>query len=199
MDFRWRGVVLVSDGADNGGTRYDDALLALRAVAFRVYTVGVGRERFDRDLAVERVQAPRHTLAGATVLVEADVRVRGIGRDMALISVEADGRVVSTDTVKSPDTGDQYVRLRVPPLSAGVHRLAVARDRWPTKSSPKTTSGKPASRCAGADRVLYVEGEPRPEFAFLRQRGGDRQRRAGGGLMQQCRTQVSAAGRARQS
>ncbi|MEQ1692801.1 MAG: glutamine amidotransferase, partial [Gemmatimonas sp.] len=164
------GIVLVSDGADNGGTRYDDALLALRAQRIPVYTVGVGRERFDRDLAVERVQAPRQTLAGATVLVEADVRVRGIGRDAAVVSVEADGRVVSTDTVKAPATGDLvHVRLRVPPLQAGVHRLGVRarpltneivteNNEWQTSIDVR----------AGPDRILYVEGEPRPEFAFLR-------------------------------
>ena len=37
---------------------------------------------------------------------------------------DRDGRVVSTDTVKAPATGDLvHVRLRVPPLQAGVHRL----------------------------------------------------------------------------
>ena len=164
------GIVLVSDGADNGGTRYDDALLALRARRIPVYTVGVGRERFDRDLAVERVQAPRHTLAGATVLVEADVRVRGIGRDVAMVSVEADGRVVSTDTVKAPASGDLvHVRLQVPPLQAGVHRLAVrARplaNELVTENNEWQTSIEVR---AGPDRILYIEGEPRPEFAFLR-------------------------------
>jgi len=164
------GIVLVSDGADNGGTRYDDALLALRARRIPVYTVGVGRERFDRDVAVERVQAPRQTLAGATILVEADVRVRGIGRDVAVVTVEADGRVVTTDTARAPASGDLVsLRLRVPPMPAGVHRLAVRarplanelvteNNEWHT-----TIEVRP-----GPDRVLYVEGEPRPEFAFIR-------------------------------
>ena len=164
------GIVLVSDGADNGGTRYDDALLALRARRIPVYTVGVGRERFDRDLAVERVQAPRHTLVGATVLVEADVRVRGIGRDVAIVSVEADGRVVSTDTVKAPASGDLvHVRLRVPPLQAGVHRLAVRARPLANEVVTENNEWQTSIEVrAGPDRILYIEGEPRPEFAFLR-------------------------------
>ena len=164
------GVVLVSDGADNGGTRYDDALLALRARRIPVYTVGVGRERFERDLAIEHVQAPRRALVGANIVVEADVRVRGIGRDVATIDVEADGRVVATDSVKAPSSGDLvHVRLRVPSLTAGVHRLAVRakplaheivseNNEWQTSIDVR----------AGPDRVLYIEGEPRPEFPFLR-------------------------------
>ncbi len=164
------GVVLVSDGADNGGTRFDDALLALRARRIPVYTVGVGLERFDRDLAVEHVQAPRRALAGANILVEADVRVRGVGRDVAVVVVEADGRVVATDSLTAPTRGDlQHVQLRVPPLSAGVHRLAVrARplvNETVTENNEWHTS---IDVRAGPDRVLYLEGEPRPEFAFLR-------------------------------
>ncbi|MCC6243574.1 MAG: hypothetical protein IT353_12085 [Gemmatimonadaceae bacterium] len=164
------GVVLVSDGADNGGTKYDDALLALRARRIPVYTVGVGAERFERDVAVERVQSPRQTLAGANILVEADVRVRGVGREAAIVMVEADGRVVSTDTVKAPTSGDlAKLRLRVPPLPAGIHRLAVRAK--PLSNETVTENNEWHTTIdvrAGPDRVLYVEGEPRPEFAFLR-------------------------------
>lgn len=164
------GVVLVSDGADNGGTRYDDALLALRARRIPVYTVGVGRERFDRDLAVERVQAPRRALAGANLLVEADVRVRGAGRDEAIVLVEADGRVMTADTLKSPASGDLvHVRMRVPPLDAGVHRLVVRAKPLANETVTENNEWHTSVDVrAGPDRVLYLEGEPRPEFAFLR-------------------------------
>lgn len=164
------GVVLISDGADNGGTRYDDALLALRARRIPVYTVGVGSERFERDLAVERVQSPRRALAGANILVEADVRVRGLGKDLAIVTTEADGRVVATDSLKAPASGDLvHARLQLPPLAAGVHRLTVRarpmakelvteNNEWQTSIDVR----------AGPDRILYLEGEPRAEFAFLR-------------------------------
>ncbi|MBL0941090.1 MAG: hypothetical protein IBJ03_19585 [Gemmatimonadaceae bacterium] len=164
------GVVLVSDGADNGSAALDDALLALRAQRVPVYTVGVGRERFERDVAVERVQAPRRTLAGASSLVEADVRLRGTGREGVQLTVEADGRVVATETLRAPARGDLVTaRLRVPPLPAGVHRLAIrARplaDEIVTENNEWQTSLEVRR---GPDRVLYLEGEPRPEFAFIR-------------------------------
>ncbi len=164
------GIVLVSDGADNGATSYDDALLALRARRVPVYTVGVGRDRFDRDLSIEHVSAPRRTLSGATVIVEADVRVRGIGNAPATITVEADGRVVATETIRTPDKGDMvHVRLRVPPLASGTYRLAVRARPLPDELVVENNEwqGTLAVR-AGPDRVLYIEGEPRPEFAFLR-------------------------------
>lgn len=164
------GIVLVSDGADNGQSTYDDALLALRARRVPVYTVGVGSERFTRDLAVERVNAPTHALAGATMLVEADVRVRGIGNEKATIVVEADGRVVSSEQVSAPPKGDvAHVRLRVPPMAPGTYRLGVRARPLPNEIVVENNAWQSSLEVrAGPERVLYVEGEPRPEFAFLR-------------------------------
>lgn len=164
------GVVLVSDGADNSATSYDDALLALRARRVPVYTVGVGRDRFDRDVSIEHVSAPRRTLSGATMVVEADVRVRGIGKELATITAEADGRVVATATVRTPAQGDMvHVRLRVPPLAPGTYRLGVRARALPDELVIENNEWQGTLDVrAGPDRVLYIEGEPRPEFAFLR-------------------------------
>ncbi len=164
------GVVVVSDGADNGTSSYDDALLALRARRVPVYAVGVGRERFDRDLAVERVSAPARSLSGATVVVEADVRVRGLGREQAIITAEADGRVVVTEVLTVGDKSDvAHVRLRLPPLPPGVHRLGVRARPLPNEVVTENNEWQGVLEVrTGPDRILYLEGEPRPEFAFLR-------------------------------
>ena len=164
------GVVLVSDGADNGSGALDDALLALRARRVPVFTVGVGTERFARDVAIERVQAPRRTLAGAASLVEADVRLRGAGRTPVTVTVEADGRVVATEAARSGAAGElTTLRFRLPPLPPGVHRLAVRASTLPDEIVTENNEWQTSLEVrAGPDRVLYLEGEPRPEFAFLR-------------------------------
>jgi len=164
------GIVLVSDGADNGNSVYEDALLAMRARRVPVYTVGVGSERFERDLAIERVNAPTRALAGATMLIEADVRVRGIGKDAATVVAEADGRVVATEVVRAPEKGDiAHVRLRVPPMPPGTYRLGVRARPLANEIVVENNEWQAGLEVRpGPDRVLYVEGEPRPEFAFLR-------------------------------
>ena len=164
------GVVLVTDGADNGSSSLDDALLGLRARRVPVYTVGVGTERFARDVAVERVQAPQRLLAGAAGVVEADIRMRGLDERGVSVTLEADGRVIATENMQRPPKGDLgTLRMRSPPLPPGVHRLAVrARplaNEVVTQNNEWQTSLEVRS---GPERVLYVEGEPRPEFAFLR-------------------------------
>lgn len=164
------GVVLVSDGADNGSASMEDALLALRARRVPVYTVGVGQERFARDIAIERVQAPRRLLAGAAGVVEVDVRVRGLDNARVPLTLEADGRVVATETVQPPARGDlSTVRVRIPPLPTGVHRLAVRVRPLPSEIVTQNNEWQTSLEVrSGPDRLLYVEGEPRPEFAFLR-------------------------------
>ncbi len=164
------GVVLVSDGADNGNSAYADALLALRARRVPVYTVGVGREQFERDLAIDRVVAPQRALAGAAILIEADVRTRGLGGDPATVTVEADGRVIATETVRAPERGDvAHIRVRVPPLPAGTYRLAVRAKPLANEIVTENNAWQASLDVrAGPDRILYIEGEPRPEFSFMR-------------------------------
>ncbi len=164
------GVIVVTDGADNGGGDLGNALLALRARRVPVYTVGVGQERFARDLAIERVSAPQSVLAGSTMLLDASIGVRGAGGEKASIVVEANGRVVGTEEVELPKNGDvARARIRVPPLAPGTYRLAV---RAKPLSGELVTENNEFHTMLqvrpGPVRILYVEGEPRPEFAFLR-------------------------------
>lgn len=169
------GIILVSDGADNAQGDFDDVLLALRARRVPVYTVGVGRERFERDIGIERVEAPKRTLSGASSVIAVDVRLRGVGKDPVAITVEADGRVVATETVSAPARGDlSSIEVRVPPLEPGVHRLAVKARPLPNETVTENNEYQTSLTVRpGPDRVLYVEGEPRPEFAFLRRAVAD--------------------------
>jgi uncharacterized membrane protein len=169
------GVVLVTDGADNGGSDIGTALLALRARRIPVYTVGVGQERFARDVAVERVSAPPSVLAGATMLIEVAIGVRGAGGERTTVTVEANGRIVGTEEIRLPDAGDvARIRLRVPPLAPGTYRLSVrARPIAGETVTENNAYHTVLDVRPGPARILYIEGEPRPEFAFLRRAVAD--------------------------
>jgi uncharacterized membrane protein len=164
------GVVVVSDGADNAAGDLTSPLLGLQARRIPVYTVGVGRERFARDLGLERLSLPTTALAGAGVLADLAVRIRGVGGETTTITVEADGRVVSTESLTLPRTGETVqVPVRIPALAEGAHRItvraAVLRDEIVTENNE--VQGLLRVR-PGPEKVLYLEGEPRPEFAFTR-------------------------------
>lgn len=164
------GMVVVTDGADNGGGDLGSSLLSLRARHVPVYTVGVGQERFARDVAVERVTAPATVLAGSTVLIDAAIGVRGARGEHTTVTVEANDRIMASEDITLPNAGDiARVRLRVPPLAGGTYRLTVKVK--PIAGETVTENNEYHSVLEvrpGPVRILYLEGEPRPEFAFLR-------------------------------
>ena len=164
------GVIVVTDGADNAGGDLNASLLGLKSRKIPVYTVGVGQERFSRDLSVTSVSAPPSVLAGSTVLIDAAIGVRGAGGEKTTLTVEADGKIVATQEVTLPRRGDVLrTRLRVPPMPAGSYRLTVrARPLDGEMVAENNEYGGVLDVRPGPARVLYVEGEPRPEFAFLR-------------------------------
>jgi uncharacterized membrane protein len=164
------GMVVVTDGADNAGGDLDGALLALKARRVPVHAVGVGVERFARDIAIERAQLPSSVLAGGTVLADVALRLRGVGGARVPVTVEADGRLVAADTVTLPDRGDvARVRLRVPTPTAGTYRVTVRARALPGETVTENNELHTVLRVRpGPERLLYFEGEPRPELAFLR-------------------------------
>ena len=164
------GLVLVSDGADNGGADLTAPLLALKSRRVPVYTVGVGSERFARDLAVERVALPQSALGGAGVLAEVMLRVRGLGGQSVTVTAEDEGRIVVSREVRLPAAGDvERVRLRLPPLPEGARRLTFRVRPVPGELLIENNEQSAVLRVRpGPEKILYVEGEPRPEFAFLR-------------------------------
>jgi uncharacterized membrane protein len=164
------GLVLVSDGADNGSAgTLDETLRSLRARGVRVSTVGVGRERFAKDIEVSRVDAPRTVLQGAALIVNVDVTQRGFGGRTVPLVVEDSGRIVGTQEVTLPPDGDvTTVRVRIPATTPGA-RLFTVRIA-PQPGEMVTENNSQAALVAVRDaraRILYVEGEPRFEVKFL--------------------------------
>lgn len=164
------GIVLVSDGADNGGADIDPALLGLRARRIPVHTVGVGLERFPRDVAIERLNIPARPLAGAALLADVTLRLRGVGGERVTVVVEADGRRVGETPVTLPSREEiTRVQVALEPLPAGVHRVAVKVSPLDGETVTQNNEAQGVVQVrAGPDRILYLEGEPRPELAFLR-------------------------------
>jgi uncharacterized membrane protein len=164
------GLVVATDGADNGGHPISDPLLTLRAAKIPVFTVGIGRERFERDVAIDRVEVPRSTLRGAVLLGNVAVRARGVAGQELALTVEDGGRIVATRAVMVPRGVEVVtVPIRIPPLEPGVRHLEVS--VRPVPGEAVSQNNVLAAQVRVRDRrekVLYLEGTVRPEFAFLR-------------------------------
>lgn len=169
------GVVLLSDGADNSSATPDDAglpeqLLSLRARQVPVYAVGIGRERFERDVEVARVEAPRTLLRDASLFVQVVLVQRGYGGTRIPIVVEDSGRIVGTATAVLPRDGEAVsVRIRVPASEVGARllqvKVPVQQGELIAENNVRTTLVVVRDR---REKILYLEGEPRFELKFLR-------------------------------
>ena len=111
---------MVTDGADTSDAAIDEPLASLKARSIPVFTVGVGQERFERDIQVTRVETPRAVLKGTALVVDVVLSQTGYGGQTVPLTVEDDGRIVSTQDVKLPADGESAtVKVRFTASEAG--------------------------------------------------------------------------------
>jgi len=164
------GVVLVSDGADTTESGLGESLLALKSQGIPVFTVGVGRETLDRDIQIGRVSTPRTALKGTTLMVDVVLTQTGYAGKTVNVDVEDEGRLVGTHQVTLPADGSAAtarVRFSVGEAGPRVMRFRVA----PQPGELVTENNARESLIDVRDRrekILYFEGEPRPEMKFIR-------------------------------
>ena len=164
-------IVVLTDGAQNGGDRVD--LTPLRAAGVPVHAVGIGPSAVPGDLELKELtlpeRAPPNTQATARLVVghAADaahaprrVRARLLAGESVLAAetfeLDANTPLVTKDLVfptGPPDTKEITVEL--------VHD---GDDPLPANNRRSRLVHVAAER----HRVLYLEGEPRWEFKFIR-------------------------------
>jgi len=164
------GLVVFTDGADNARTPLGDELLSLRARSVPVFTVGVGRDRFDKDIEIRRVEAARTALKGSAIIADVLVRQRGYGGQKVPLTVEDEGRVIASQEITLPSDGDLApVRVHVALNEPGPRSLTF---KIPTQPGEQVTQNNAQQALVvvrdGREKILYVEGEPRSEMGFIR-------------------------------
>ena len=164
------GLVMVSDGADTSDAAIDETLASLKARSIPVFTVGVGQERFAHDVQVTRVETPRSVLKGTALVVDVVLSQTGYGGQTVPLSVEDDGRIVSTQEVTLPPDGESAtvkVRFTAKEMGARTFKFKV-----PTQAGEQVTQNNARDALIQvndrAEKILYYEGEPRFEYKFLR-------------------------------
>src|SRR5438445_5166592 len=164
------GLVMVSDGADTSDAAIDETLASLKARSIPVFTVGVGQERFAHDIQVTRVETPRSVLKGTQLVVDVVLSQTGYGGQTFPLSVEDDGRIVSTQEVTLPPDGESAtVKVRFTASEAGARLFKF---KVPTQPGEQVTQNNARDALIQVndrrEKILYFEGEPRYEMKFVR-------------------------------
>ena len=163
------GIVVATDGAQNGSTVQREALEEMKARKIPVYTLGVGEEEFARDVQVDNVDMPTSVLPGTLVSAAVTIRHRGyIGQTAQLELWEAD-TLLKKRAVEFGPAPVQVVPLNFTPPSKGLREYSVVLAPLPGETSKENNGQSRLIEVRDLSaRILYVEGEPRWEHKFMR-------------------------------
>ncbi|MEJ0005780.1 MAG: hypothetical protein WDM77_05185 [Steroidobacteraceae bacterium] len=163
-------VVVLSDGGDNTGRIDRGTIEVLRQRRIPVHTVGFGSTQVAQDVEIETVALTARALAHSRVTASVEVAQSGFAGRRSSVSVRdgdkllasrdlllgADGATVSTDlTFDLPEAGPRLLRFQVAQLPGEAN-------------SRNNELTRLVNVEAGPRRILYVEGEPRWEYKFIR-------------------------------
>ncbi len=168
-------VVLLSDGDDNAGGISADAISALRARHIPVHTVGFGRERASHDVELDdAVVAPR-ALADSRLAARITLHQRGYAGAKMNLTVRdvsaGQAKTLAARTVSlGPDGNLQTETLMFDIGGAGARTLEISAAPLPgEENKANNTLTRVVNVGSEPRRILYIEGEPRWEFKFIRQ------------------------------
>ncbi len=161
-------IVLVSDGADNAGTLTQDQLAEIAGFNVPVHTIGIGREAIPEDLELQTVSLPGQALPGT--ILAARVAVRHDKSGLARLKVyDNDNIIMSHELELEEGHSVTTAWIDIPVSDTGYRHLKFSLDPW---EGEQVTQNNQQSRVVNVKeekyRVLYIEGEPRWEYKFMR-------------------------------
>ena len=163
------GMILVSDGAQNGSEASPEAFEELKARRIPIYTLGVGQEEFRRDLQLDDVAMPQAALPGSLVSATVTVRQRGYIGQTARLEVREGASLLKTRDIRFGPAPVETVALNFTPRTKGFREFTVT--LVPLEGEALRENNTQSRLMEVQDRtarILYIEGEPRWEFKFIR-------------------------------
>jgi uncharacterized membrane protein len=168
-------VVLLSDGSDNANGVDLDTLAALRNRHIPVHTVGFGHEQAAHDVEMDDVMLAPRALADSRLTALVRFHQRGYAARQSRLLVREGAHVLASQNVTFAGDGalqSETVLFNVG--AAGVKALQFSIDALPGEENAANNA---LTRLVNVDpdkrSVLYVEGEPRWEYKFIRRAAED--------------------------
>lgn len=161
-------VVLVSDGSDNSSELDAAKIAEIASHGIPVHTVGVGRERLPEDVELEDVVVPARGLAGSTVSAEVSIR-HAAGAEVDLRVYDGDA-IIASERIRLPSRPGVTTRsVDIDVGEPGIRDLRFTLSALPgERNLINNTQLRPMEVPRERRHVLYVEGEPRWEYKFIR-------------------------------
>jgi hypothetical protein len=172
-------VVLLSDGSENSADGSGDLSLqtinALHNRRIPVHTVGFGQEQAAHDVELNDVRVAFRAMANSRIPAIVTFHQRGYAGSQALLVVrDGDKTVGSREVTLGADSATQVETVFFSPGEAGAKTLHFSLGPLAGEENAANNSiTRLVSVTGDKRRILYVEGEPRWEYKFIRRAEDD--------------------------
>ncbi len=162
-------VVLLSDGADNTGGVDFETLSELRRRRLPVNTIGFGREELAHDVELDGFDLPAKALQDSRLQAQVTIRQSGFSGQHAKLVLTGGGAVLASRDIAVGGAPEQVESLDFNAGKAGVRTIEARLDPLPGEQNTENNRSTRVLTVENSKRrILYVEGEPRWEYKFIR-------------------------------
>jgi hypothetical protein len=163
-------ILLLSDGGENSTGISADALQALRNRHLPVHTIGFGSLEHMHDVELEDVSVAPSAVVNARLTATISLKQRGYAGQKATLAIRDGDKTLAAREVTLAGNGTLQTEQVF--FSAGVAGAKTLRFSIGPLPSEENLSNNAITRTVlvsdAKRRILYIEGEPRWEFKFIR-------------------------------
>jgi hypothetical protein len=161
------GVVLLSDGQDNGSNDPVNAAAQLGSNGTRVFPIVIGSEFTPRDLAIAEIEYPQSVFKDDKPLLGVSINTSGYEGTRITVALEKDGVQVDQRTIV-PDGPVTNTEFELDGSSIGRKTYNIRVEPQPGETRDDNNEQSFAMNVVDDNvEVLLIEGEARWEFRFL--------------------------------
>ncbi len=167
----WRGqllagIVLFTDGAHNASTSVVERVTETQ---IPIYAVGVGDPEPPRDLKLSRVAVSPVAYTEHNVPIRVSVNHTGYSGSQTRVSLMTDNQVVDSVPVTLTDEPKQTIEFALNPQKEGLFQYVVSVPVLEGElTAENNTRAFPLKVVKTKLHLLYIEGQPGWEYAFLK-------------------------------
>jgi uncharacterized membrane protein len=163
-------LVVLSDGSDNSGGIDLDTISQIRRARVPVHTIGFGREHFSHDAEISDVTLPARALADSRLSAAVTFRQNGYPRQKGRLTVHEGAKLLaSREIVFRSDGAPQTESVLFNAGLAGPRTFQFSIEPLDGEENLKNNQvARLVNVTSAKGRILYMEGEPRWEYKFIR-------------------------------
>jgi uncharacterized membrane protein len=163
-------VILLSDGADNAGGIDLPTLSEIRRYRIPIHTVGFGAEKLDRDIEIVDAQMPTRVLAESRLGAQVTLKSYGYQNRHVRLNIQDAGKTIASKDITIKADGKEQTESVI--FSAGAAGIKTLQIGIEPQDGEENRNNNTVTRLVSAEssrpRILYIEGEPKWEFKFIR-------------------------------